>query len=151
MSSSSVQDRQVAETVAQQVKPGDIIFVTTPGQFYAFWRNITNNMHDHAVRCMSLCCNEAQLRSQVVVLDAETVLHIGPPRARKLPLQRLLLPKRQPAILRPKLSPSERDHFVGAMKSLEHCTYDLGRAYRVILRLALDHMVRCEFYCNYSL
>lgn len=120
----SEKDRQIAQDAADLVQPGDIIFVTTPGRFYAFWRRITNNLHDHAV----------------VVIDKETVLHVGPPRARKLQLQRLLLPKRQPAILRPNLTPEQRECFVDSMKQLEHCTYDIIRAYRLIVRLALDHL-----------
>lgn len=120
LSRTSPRDRAAASEACRLTQPGDIILVTTPGFFYTALRALTQNPHDHAV----------------VVVDAQRVMHIGPPRCRYLPLERLLLPKRQPAILRPMFDTLvARENFVRSLEALNGCAYDLQRANRVLLRL----------------
>ena len=111
------------------VNVGDIILMSTPGRFYAFGREMCGMIYDHAV----------------VVIDEDSVLHIGPPVARRLSLQRILLPKRQPVVLRPRLNEKEKRSFVNAMADLEGCHYDLSRYNEQnILNLFIHLLFNCK-------
>ena len=65
------------------VKPGDLILIRTPGKFYEQARKLTRNNYDHVV----------------VVVKEGKVLHVGPPSARLLPIERVLVSFRQPKVL----------------------------------------------------
>uniref|UniRef100_K3WLC1 Uncharacterized protein n=1 Tax=Globisporangium ultimum (strain ATCC 200006 / CBS 805.95 / DAOM BR144) TaxID=431595 RepID=K3WLC1_GLOUD len=99
--------QDAAHAAAKLVQPGDLIFITTSGFLYSMGRYLTGNDYDHVV----------------VVLDAEHVLHVGMPSARLMPLERLLLPQRQPVVLRVDMEEEERQ-----------------KAYQLVLRLTLKHM-----------
>lgn len=120
---STIEELSAAQKASECVIPGDIILITSPGPFYAFCRGVCNSYYDHAA----------------VVLDATTVLHIGPPLARRMQLLRVLLPKRQPTIFRPALDNVQRAEFIASIAALEGSRYDLTRAYGLMLRLTLKH------------
>ena len=63
---------------------GDIILTSTPGLAMQRGRSFTGQDHDHIT----------------VVVKAEKVLHIGPPKVRLLPLHRVMEPRREPRVLR---------------------------------------------------
>ncbi|UIZ27760.1 hypothetical protein KXD40_005509 [Peronospora effusa] len=63
----------------------------------------------------------------VVVLDECTVLHIGLPVVRVMPLERLLLPQRQPVVLRVPMSETELQLFLRCARQLIGCEYDVAR------------------------
>ena len=63
----------------------------------------------------------------VVLEDATRVLHVGPPSAKVLPLQRLLLPKRQPVVFRVRMTDAERRKFLSCVRQLVGCRYDIVR------------------------
>ena len=63
---------------------GDIILTSTPGLAMQIGRSFTGQDHDHIT----------------VVVKKETVLHIGPPKVRLLPLHRVMEPMREPRVLR---------------------------------------------------
>ena len=73
-------DVSSASRAMSQVRPGDIILVTTPGMLYTFVRRATNNPYDHAA----------------VVVAPDRVVHIGPPRVRMLRLERAHFVHRNP-------------------------------------------------------
>ncbi|RMX69914.1 hypothetical protein DD238_001816 [Peronospora effusa] len=93
------------------VGPGDLIFITTSGLVYSVGRYLTENAYDHVV----------------VVLDECTVLHIGLPVVRVMPLERLLLPQRQPVVLRVPMSETELQLFLRCARQLIGCEYDVAR------------------------
>uniref|UniRef100_M4C6Y7 Uncharacterized protein n=1 Tax=Hyaloperonospora arabidopsidis (strain Emoy2) TaxID=559515 RepID=M4C6Y7_HYAAE len=76
----------------------------------------------------------------VIVLDECTVLHVGMPSVRLMPLERLLLPQRQPVVLRVTMSEEERQRFLRCARHLVGCQYDVTRAYKLMLRLALKRL-----------
>ncbi|EGZ21389.1 hypothetical protein PHYSODRAFT_492537 [Phytophthora sojae] len=117
--------QDAAREAAKLVKPGDLIFITTSGLVYSVGRYLTENAYDHVV----------------VVLDESTVLHVGMPSAKLMPLERLLLPQRQPVVLRVPMPESELQLFLRCARQLIGCKYDIARAYQLMLRLALKRMI----------
>ncbi|KAJ0407744.1 hypothetical protein P43SY_009081 [Pythium insidiosum] len=122
----SKEAREAATQAAKLVQPGDLIFITTQGFLYSVARFLANNEYDHVV----------------VVLNASEVLHVGPPSSRVIQLERLLLPHRQPVVLRPSMSDDERARFVRCARQLIGTKYDVVRVYQLILRLTLQHLAR---------
>ncbi|CAI5743772.1 unnamed protein product [Peronospora destructor] len=116
--------RNAAQEAVKLVKPGDLIFITTSGLVYSVGRYLTENAYDHVV----------------VVLDECTVLHIGVPAVRVMPLERLLLPQRQPVVLRVPMSETELQLFLRCARQLIGCKYDVARAYQLMLRLTLKRL-----------
>ncbi|EEY61686.1 uncharacterized protein PITG_02024 [Phytophthora infestans T30-4] len=118
--------QDVAREAGKLVKPGDLIFITTSGLVYSVGRYLTENAYDHVV----------------IVLDENTVLHVGMPSVKLMPLERLLLPQRQPVVLRVPMSESELQLFLRSARQLIGCNYDVARAYQLMLRLALKRVTR---------
>ncbi|KAG6617434.1 ATP-binding Cassette (ABC) Superfamily [Phytophthora cinnamomi] len=116
--------QDAAREAAKLVKPGDLIFITTSGLVYSVGRYLTENAYDHVV----------------VVLDESTVLHVGMPSVKLMPLERLLLPQRQPVVLRVPMPEPELQLFLRCARQLIGCKYDVARAYQLMLRLALKRM-----------
>ncbi|KAG1708832.1 hypothetical protein DVH05_022453 [Phytophthora capsici] len=116
--------QDAAREAAKLVKPGDLIFITTSGLVYSVGRYLTENAYDHVV----------------VVLDERTVLHVGMPSVKLMPLERLLLPQRQPVVLRVPMSEAELHLFLRCAKQLIGCKYDVARAYQLMLRLVLKRV-----------
>uniref|UniRef100_H3HC30 Isochorismatase-like domain-containing protein n=1 Tax=Phytophthora ramorum TaxID=164328 RepID=H3HC30_PHYRM len=102
----------------------DLIFITTSGLVYSVGRYLTENAYDHVV----------------VVLDENTVLHVGMPSVKLMPLERLLLPQRQPVVLRVPMPDEELQLFLRCARQLLGCRYDVARAYQLMLRLVLKRM-----------
>ncbi|CAH0475080.1 unnamed protein product [Peronospora belbahrii] len=116
--------QDAAHEAAKLVKPGDLIFITTSGLVYSVGRYLTGNAYDHVV----------------VVLDEHMVLHVGTPSVRLMPLERLLLPQRQPVVLRVLMSETELQLFLRCARQLIGCKYDVARAYQLMLRLTLKRL-----------
>ncbi|KAE9048712.1 hypothetical protein PR003_g365 [Phytophthora rubi] len=116
--------QEAAREAAKLVKPGDLIFITTSGLVYSVGRYLTENAYDHVV----------------VVLDESTVLHVGMPSVKLMPLERLLLPQRQPVVLRVPMPEPELQLFLRCARQLIGCKYDVARAYQLMLRLVLKRM-----------
>jgi len=111
------------------VRPGDLIFTRTPGNFYSFFRILANNSYDH----------------MVVVLDKTTVLHIGPNRIRRLSLPIILDPLRKPFVLRPSFTGDEnREKFLAECTALLGRDYDTIRVYQILIVLALKNFLKVE-------
>jgi uncharacterized membrane protein YgcG len=125
----SPQELRAVDEAASHVQPGDIILVTTPGPFYSFWRSIAASGHDHAV----------------VVVSETHCMHVGPPRARKLLLKRLLFPKRKPTIFRPKLTEEELKRFMMDIEWLENSRYNIERAVTLLLKLAFKNKLHVNY------
>eukprot|EP00743_Colponemidia_sp_Colp-15_P007604 GILK01008226.1.p1 GENE.GILK01008226.1~~GILK01008226.1.p1 ORF type:complete len:216 (-),score=10.14 GILK01008226.1:80-697(-) len=117
----SPEERATARAASLRLQPGDIILVVTPSAFYNFFRNLTGNTYDHAV----------------VVVDRQHVLHVGAPFVRLLTIDKFLIPRRKPLILRPRLTGDQRSEFLGHLKQLIHTPYNVFRAYSILLRIAL--------------
>ncbi|ETO75806.1 hypothetical protein F444_08661 [Phytophthora nicotianae P1976] len=113
-----------ARWVLRLIDAGDLIFITTSGLVYSVGRYLTENAYDHVV----------------IVLDQNTVLHVGMPSVKLMPLERLLLPQRQPVVLRVPMSEGELQLFLRCAKQLIGCKYDVARAYQLMLRLALKRV-----------
>ncbi|KAG7398310.1 hypothetical protein PHYBOEH_011305 [Phytophthora boehmeriae] len=118
---SSKEEQEAAREAAKLVKPGDLIFITTSGLVYSVGRYLAENAYDHVV----------------VVLDEKTVLHVGMPTVKLMPLERLLLPQRQPVVLRASIEGEELQLFLRCARQLLGCKYDVARAYQLMLRLVL--------------
>ncbi|KAL4141163.1 hypothetical protein PRNP1_014285 [Phytophthora ramorum] len=116
--------QDAAREAAKLVKPGDLIFITTSGLVYSVGRYLTENAYDHVV----------------VVLDENTVLHVGMPSVKLMPLERLLLPQRQPVVLRVPMPDEELQLFLRCARQLLGCRYDVARAYQLMLRLVLKRV-----------
>ncbi|KAL3663108.1 hypothetical protein V7S43_012048 [Phytophthora oleae] len=116
--------QDAAREAAKLVKPGDLIFITTSGLVYSVGRYLTENAYDHVV----------------VVLDEHTVLHVGMPSVKLMPLERLLLPQRQPVVLRVPMPEAELHLFLRCARQLIGCKYDVVRAYQLMLRLVLKRV-----------
>ncbi|DAZ94770.1 TPA: hypothetical protein N0F65_011334 [Lagenidium giganteum] len=120
--------QDAAREAAKLVRPGDLIFITTRGLLYSVGRSLTGNEYDHVM----------------VVLDETHVMHVGPPKAKLLPIERVLLPHRQPVVLRVPMAEDELTKFLRCVRRLNGCRYDITRAYQLILRLALNHLVQAK-------
>ncbi|KAL7692350.1 putative papain-like cysteine peptidase superfamily [Plasmopara halstedii] len=116
--------QDAAREAARLVQPGDLIFMTTSGLVYSLGRSLTDNAYDHVV----------------VVLDECTVLHVGMPSVKLMPLERLLLPQRQPVVQRVQMLKEELQLFLRCARQLVGCKYDGARAYKLMLRLILKRM-----------
>ncbi|KAG7385043.1 hypothetical protein PHYPSEUDO_001979 [Phytophthora pseudosyringae] len=116
--------QDAAREAAKLVKPGDLVFITTSGLVYSVGRYLTENAYDHVV----------------VVLDERTVLHVGMPSVKLMPLERLLLPQRQPVVLRVPMPEAELQLFLRCARQLIGCKYDVARAYQLMLRLVLKRL-----------
>ncbi|KAI9905725.1 hypothetical protein PsorP6_014198 [Peronosclerospora sorghi] len=139
---SSKEAQDAAREAMKLVQPGDLIFITTSGLVYSVGRYLTENDYDHVQkkkRFFTVAFNVVGL-AQVVVLDDRTVLHIGMPSVKLMPLERLLLPQRQPVVLRVPMSETERQLFLSCARQLIGCKYDVTRAYELVVRLALKRL-----------
>ncbi|CAI5730182.1 unnamed protein product [Hyaloperonospora brassicae] len=116
--------QEAARDAATRVQPGDLIFSTTSGAVYSMGRYVTENTYDHVV----------------IVMDERTVLHVGMPSVRLMPLERLLLPQRQPVVLRVAMAEEELQRFLRCARHLVGCQYDVARAYQLMVRLALKRL-----------
>ncbi|XXQ34106.1 Uncharacterized protein PBTT_04570 [Plasmodiophora brassicae] len=115
------EERRAAACVAA-LQPGDLILVSTPGAFYSFFRSVTRQPYDHIAG----------------VVTADTALHIGPYKARLLPIARFLTPSRHPLVLRPTLSNEERQNFVSALEGMIGQDYNLVQVFDLIVRLTMQ-------------
>ncbi|TMW57143.1 hypothetical protein Poli38472_003068 [Pythium oligandrum] len=123
---SPAEAKQAATEAAKLVQPGDLIFITTKGFIYSMSRFLTNNEYDH----------------MVIVLNDRQVLHVGPPSVRLIQLERLLLPQRQPVVLRPDMTEEERQRFIRCAYQLDGSKYDVVRLYQLMLRISLKKNLR---------
>ena len=81
-------EREVAESKASLMQPGDLILTRTPSVIYAFFRGLGYSDYDHIA----------------VVLDERYSLHISYPRSKKVPTSIFTHLKREPLVLRPKFA-----------------------------------------------
>ncbi len=94
-------------------EPGDLILIRTPGWGYRLGCTLDRQTYDHVA---------------VVVSDGMTV-NIVPPRAKLIPLERLLETRPERLVLRPGWEDeSQRAAFVAAMEAFEGRPYDMRRA-----------------------
>ncbi|OQR87459.1 hypothetical protein ACHHYP_08822 [Achlya hypogyna] len=128
LETSPKEQREAAALAAKQTLPGDIIVVTTSGLSYSSLRHATDQPHDHAL---------------IVVSETEA-LHVGPPKAILIPLERVLLPKRQPAIFRvPSIanSPDAQALVAKYARQFVGTPYNLTRVMQLIASLAMHNAV----------
>ncbi|ETV66735.1 hypothetical protein, variant [Aphanomyces astaci] len=127
----SQDEREAAAHAATQTKPGDIILVTTGGFVYSTGRYLTQQPWDHAL----------------LVVDATKALHVGFPRICYVSLERVLLPKRQPAIYRvPSIhaSPNAQTLLQKYAQLMQDTPYDLARAILLGRHLMLEHLFNIQ-------
>ncbi len=94
-------------------EPGDLILIRTPGWGYRFGCALDRQSYDHVA----------------VVVGNGMTINIVRPRARLIPLERLLETRPERMVLRPGWeSDSQRDAFVDAMEAFEGRPYDMRRA-----------------------
>ena len=108
-----------AQRVADTLLPGDIVLIRTPGVFYKQFRAATNQPYDHAV------CVTAPGRC----------VHISSPVVRELGLVRFLLPRRNPLIVRVRMTSEERGVMAEALCRLVGQAYDLSAVRTAIIKL----------------
>lgn len=103
-------------------EPGDILLVRSPQKTFRLGRRLMRTEHDHVS----------------VVLGGGRALNIVHPRAVLTPLERMLVPGRSPALLRPAW-PSEaaRAAFVADLEQLQDAPYNTLRGISLVLRLFL--------------
>ncbi|ETW03957.1 hypothetical protein H310_04365 [Aphanomyces invadans] len=120
-------ERDAASHAVTLTKPGDVILVTSGGFIYSTGRYLTQQPWDHAL----------------LVVDATKALHVGFPRVCYVSLERVLLPKRQPAIYRvPTIhdSPSAQSLIQKYAELMQDTPYDIARAITLGRQLTLEHL-----------
>jgi hypothetical protein len=106
---------------------GDIVLLRTPGFVYQASRHLLASSYDHAV----------------VALDRpDHVLNIAPPHARRISACAALAAVRQPLVLRPVLSTSERARFVAMAGELVGKKYDLQGLYLQVGKGVLEKQLK---------
>ncbi|KAH9185458.1 hypothetical protein AeNC1_012569 [Aphanomyces euteiches] len=133
----SDEERQAARFARDQTKPGDIILVTTGGFVYSTGRYFCQQPWDHAL----------------LVVDDTKALHVGYPRVCYVSLERVLLPKRQPAIYRvPSISQSPQAQALlqRYAELLQDAPYDIPRALVLIRNLSVEHLFNIKPSSNLS-
>ncbi|OQS05786.1 ATP-binding Cassette (ABC) Superfamily, partial [Thraustotheca clavata] len=123
LETSPKEQREAAALAASKTLPGDIIVVTTNGFSYSSLRHMCDQPHDHAL----------------IVVNETQALHVGPPKAILIPLERVLLPKRQPAIFRvPSIaeSPQAQALITKYATQFVGTPYNLSRVIQLITSLA---------------
>ncbi|KDO25594.1 hypothetical protein SPRG_08893 [Saprolegnia parasitica CBS 223.65] len=129
LETSPKEQREAAALAAKKTLPGDIIVVTTNGVAYSSVRHVCDQPHDHAL---------------IVVSETEA-LHVGPPKAILIPLERVLLPKRQPAIFRvPSIgaSPEAQALVAKYARQFVGTPYNVARVLQLITSLATHNAVK---------
>jgi hypothetical protein len=98
--------------VLDDVQPGDLLLVKTPGLLYSVGRRLTRNIYDHIA---------------VVMEDGDT-LNIVQPRAVVLPVRFFSRAERRPLVLRPQWTdPAQSERFVREMKKFGSGRYNLRK------------------------
>ncbi|KAF0698621.1 Aste57867_10778 [Aphanomyces stellatus] len=127
----SQEERDAASLAIGLTKPGDIILVTTGGFVYSTGRYLCQQPWDHAL----------------LVVDSTKALHVGYPRVCYVSLERVLLPKRQPAIYRvPSIadSPDAQATIQKYAEQMQDTPYDIPRALALIRTLTMEHMLNVK-------
>lgn len=109
----------------QALKPGDLLIVRTPGQFYRLFRLFTGHKFDHLA----------------IVMNNNEFLHVGPPDIRLLPIELLLQPNRKTIVLRPKLKQNELNQLLLTLNNLIGQKYDSIKVYSFIAKLAIQKFI----------
>jgi hypothetical protein len=107
-------------------EPGDILLIRSPKRAFRLVRWMMASEHDHVV----------------AVLNGGLTLNVVPPEVVLTPVERMLLPARIPALLRP-VWPSEaaRAAFVADLERLRGAPYDLYRGLSLVLRVFIKRML----------
>ena len=108
-----------AGNIAATLKPGDIVLIRTPGRIYKMFREATKQPYDHAV----------------CVVNEGMCVHVSSPVVKKLKFEKFLLPRRQPMIVRVKMTDEERADVVRNLEQLVGREYDLTAVRTAIIKL----------------
>ena len=84
-----------------------------------------------------------------VLLDKDTVLHISPPVIRKISSNVFLMKKRNPIIIRPNLTDSQREEFVKNVENTLGYKYDYGTLFSLMGK-KLYHQISKNFNSNHD-
>lgn len=120
-----------SESLKPNLQPGDFILIQTPGTVYNSIRKTLDVCYDH----MS------------VLLDKDTVFHISPPTIRKISSNVFLMKKRNPIIIRPNLTSSQRDEFIKSLENSLGYKYDYSALF-YLLGKKLYHELSRKFQSN---
>ena len=116
----------VEEKLAQFVRPGDLILVTTPNVLYESMRKLYESRYDHVV----------------VVVDEDRCLNITYPKAKLVPVRPFLLMQREPLVVRVNwTSDLQRKQFISNLKhSSVGKRYDSQRVFQYFRTTFLEKL-----------